>query len=96
MYMFVDADLPDNRNNQRIQNGILIFMNKGPIHWYIKRQRTIEVRTFGAEFQAICTDGKMVESLFYELQMFGMPINGRVTMICDNETVYKYTVMNLY
>ena len=96
MYIFVDADLANNRNNRRSQTGILIFTNESLIHRYIKRQQIIEVRTFGAEFRAMYTDGNMVESLFYELQMFGVPINGTATVICGNETVYKYTVMNLY
>ena len=35
--VFVDADLAEDKANRRSQTGILIFVNKDPIHWYSKR-----------------------------------------------------------
>ena len=34
--MFVDAELTGDKSTRRIQTGVLIFINKSPIHWYIK------------------------------------------------------------
>ena len=36
---------------------------------------------------------EMVEALRYKLRMFGVPVNGAVSVFCDNEAVYKNTVM---
>ena len=68
-------------------------MNKSPIHWYSKRQPTVEASTFGAEFRAMKIAVEMVESLRYKLRMFGVPIDGAAAVFCDNEAVYKNTVM---
>ena len=35
----------------------------------------------------------MVEALRYTLRMFGVPLDGAVNVFCDNEAVYKNTVM---
>ena len=43
---FVDADLAGDKSTRRSQTGILIFVNKAPIHWYSKRQPTVETSTF--------------------------------------------------
>ena len=91
--IFVDADLAGDKRNRRSQTGILIFVNKAPIHWYSKRQPTVEASTFGAEFRAMKTGVEMVESLRYKLRMFGVPIDGPASVFCDNEAVYKNTVM---
>ena len=48
--MFVDASHAGNKKNRRSQTGILIFMNKAPIHWYSKRQATVETSTLEVNF----------------------------------------------
>ena len=35
----------------------------------------------------------MVEALRYKLRMFGEPLDGAANVFCDNEAVYKNTVM---
>ena len=35
----------------------------------------------------------MVEALRYTFRMFEVPLDGAVKMLCDNEAVYKNTVM---
>ena len=47
---FVDSDHAGNRVTLRSHTGIMIFINMAPIHWYSKKQNTIESSTFGAEF----------------------------------------------
>ena len=90
---FVDADLAGDKRNRRSQTGILIFCNKAPIHWYSKRQPSVESSTFGAEFRALKTAVEMVDGLRYKLRMFGVPIDGPTSIFCDNEAVYKNTVI---
>ena len=36
---------------------------------------------------------EMVEALQYKLHMFGVPIDGPCSVFCDNEAVYKNTVL---
>ena len=40
--MFVDADLAGYKSTRRSQTGLLMFINKYPIHWYSKKQGTVE------------------------------------------------------
>ena len=90
---FVDANHASDTVTRRSQTGILIFLNKAPIHWYSKQQPTVESNTFGAEYCAMKTAVEMVEGLRYKLRMFGVPIDGSANIYCDNEAVYKNTVM---
>jgi hypothetical protein len=36
---------------------------------------------------------EMIESLRYKLKMFGIPIDGPADVFCDNQAVYKNTVI---
>ena len=88
---FVDANHAGDRSDRKSQTGILIFVNKAPIHWYSKKQNTVESSTFGAEFCAMKTALEMIEGLRYKLRMMGIPIDGPANVFCDNEAVYKNT-----
>lgn len=90
---FVDANHAGDVVDRRSQTGVLIFVNRAPIHWYSKRQATVEVSTFGAEFCALRIATEMIESLRYKLRMFGVPIDGSANVFCDNESVYKNTTI---
>ena len=91
--MFVDADLVGDKRNCRSQTGILIFVNRAPIHWFLKQQPTVETSTFGAEFCTMKVGVEMVEALQYKLRMFGVPIDGPASIFCDNKAVYQNTVI---
>ena len=88
---FVDANHAGDQSDRKSQTGVLIFINRSPIHWYSKTQNTVEASTFGAEFCAMRTAVEMVESLRYKLRMFGIPIDGPANVYCDNEAVTKNT-----
>ena len=90
---FVDANHAGDTKTRKSQTGILIFVNKAPIHWYSKKQATVESSTFGAEFCAMRIAADQIESLRYKLRMFGVPIDGPANVYCDNEAVYKNTVL---
>ena len=53
----------------------------------------METSTFGAEFRPLKTVVKMVEELKYKLRMFGVPIDGPTITFCDNERLYRNTVL---
>ena len=50
---FVDASHARNKVTRRSHTGILIYLNRAPIIWYSKAQRTVETSTFGAECIAL-------------------------------------------
>ena len=39
------------------------------------------------------TSIEMIEALRYKLRMFGVPIDGPTSILCDNEAVYQNTVV---
>ena len=86
---FVDANHAGDYSDRCSHTGILLFVNKDPIHWYSKKQSTVESSTSGAEFCAMKTAVEMVEALRYKLSMFNVPINGSCSVFYDNEAVYK-------
>ena len=88
---FVYTNHTGNQRDHRSQTGILIFINKAPIHWFSKMQATVEVSTFGAEFCTMRIAVEMIEALRYKLRMFGVPIDGPTNIFCDNEAVTKNT-----
>ena len=92
-HCFVDVDHASNTVTQRLQTGILIFLNQAPIVWYSKWQNTVETSTFGSEFIAMRTAVEHIEVLRYKLCMFGIPVKGPTNVLCDNEAVFKNTTI---
>ena len=90
---FVDSNHAGNIKYRRRQTGILILINKSPVNWYRKFQETVESITFGDEFCAMRIDTDIIEGLRYKLCMFGIPVDGKTSIYCDNEAVYKNTVL---
>ena len=93
IYVFVYARHGKDKVDRRSQTGIFIFMNKYPIHWYSKRQRSVETSTFGDKFYAMKVGVEMVKALRYKLRIFGIPLDVAATTFFDNEAVYKDTDM---
>ena len=67
-----------------IHNGILIFVNLGPILWHSKRQATIKSSTFGSKVIALRTVLYIFKGLQYKLRMMGVNINGTSYMFGYN------------
>ena len=69
---FVDANHAGDVKDRRSQTGIFIFLNRAPIHWYSKKQTTVESSTFGAECVALKITTEIIEELRYKLRMFDL------------------------
>lgn len=89
MTCFVDADHAGCRETRRSHTGVIIFVNKAPILWFLKRQSTVETLTFGSEIVAMRIAIKLSEGLRYKLRMMAVPIEGSCNVLCDNESVVK-------
>ena len=88
-HCLVDADHSGDMATRRSHTGVLLFVNKAPIKWYIKKQNNVEKSMFSSGFIALNTATELVEALWYKLRVFGIPIEGPTNMFCDNEYVYK-------
>ena len=58
-----------------------------PIQWISKRQNTVESSTFGSEFLALKHACELIKGLIYKIKMLGIPIEGPVRILCDNQSV---------
>ena len=85
--IFVDADHAGNKITRRSQTGILVYANMTPIQWISKRQNTVESSTFGSEFLALKHACELIKGLIYKIKMLGIPIEGPVRILCDNQSV---------
>ncbi|KAL7461578.1 hypothetical protein ACHAXS_001999 [Conticribra weissflogii] len=83
--MFVDSDHAGDQCTRRSQSGFLIYLNTALISWYSKRQSTIEMCTFGAEFVAMKTRHR--GPTWYVLCMMGIPIDGATHIYGDSMSV---------
>ncbi len=88
---FVDADHAGCMLTRRLHTGVILFVNRVLIQWYSKWQNTVEMSTFGSEFVAMKTAVEMIEGLRYKLRMMGFPLDGPMSVFCDNVAVVKNT-----
>jgi hypothetical protein len=51
--MYVDSDHAGDRITRRSRSGYLVYLNGALITWYSKRQPSVEMSVFGAEFVAL-------------------------------------------
>ena len=86
---YVDASHAANKVTRKSHTGYLIFLNRAPIHWYSKRQQTVESSAFSSEFIAMKTCVEAIKGLRYKLRMFGVPIRNDdpAHIFCDNMSV---------
>ena len=92
IHCFVDASHASDVVTRRSQTGILIFINRSPIIFFLKRQNLVERSTFGSEFTAMKQAVELVKALRYKLRMFGVPLDREASVYCDNEVVYKMSL----
>jgi len=68
------ANLYHNYLTGRSVTGILHLVNQTPIDWYCKWQATVEMATYGSEFNAVRTDTEQIRDMWYTLHMLGVLI----------------------
>ena len=91
MSVFVDASHAGDPAKRRSYKGILIYLNKGLVDAYSKKQSTVETSTFGSELMALRVAMERVKALRIKLQLMGIPIEGLTNIFCDNESMCKST-----
>jgi len=86
---FVDANHAGKKLTRPSHTRILIYLNRAPIIWYSKAQKTVESSTFGSEFVALRIATETIKALCYKLRMMGVPIEGPANALVDNDSVIK-------
>ena len=61
-HCFVDDELSGNFISRRIQTGVLIFCNRGPVICHSKRHNSVETSKFGSEMMALKNVVELVEA----------------------------------
>ena len=91
--IYVDSDHAHNQVTRRSITGIIMFLNNMPIMWYSKRQKNVELSTYGSELVATRIATKLILELRYTLRMLGVPLDGPALMLGDNMSVVLNTTV---
>jgi hypothetical protein len=89
IHVFVDANHAGNVVTCRSHTGILVFVQNSAIIWVSCRQNTVETSTFGSEFVALRNARDVIIALRYKLRIFGVTLDGKAEVYCDNQGVVK-------
>jgi hypothetical protein len=78
---------------RRSVTGIILFVNKTPVKWISKRQKTVESSTYGSEMVAARIATDLAVEFRYALRMLGVEVDGPAMMFGDNKSVIINTTM---
>ena len=84
---FVDADHAGCQRTRRSHTGLIVYVNKVPIHWISKKQSTVETSSYGSKLVALRHVVEIIEGMRYKLISFGIPVDGAANIFCDNQSV---------
>ena len=83
----VDADHASDTVTRRSRTGFLVYLNCAPVHWWSKKQTSVESSSFGSEFIAMKQCCEYLRGLRYKLRMMGIPVEGPACVYGDNQSV---------
>ena len=89
--LYMDSSHADDKLTTRSHTGYFVFMNMALVDWMSKKQATVEMSTFGAEFVALKHGIERVRGLRYKLRMMGVQISRPMDVYGDNMSVIKNT-----
>ena len=89
---YVDASHGANKVTRIFHSGYILFLNRSPIKWMIKRQHTVETSSFSSEFISLKQCIEDIENLRSKLRTFGIPLSEDqpdTLILFNNEAVCK-------
>ena len=89
----VDADHAADTMTRRSRTGFLVFLNSALVHWWSKKQTSVESSSFGSEFIAMKQCCKYLRGLRYKLRMLGIPCDEPSLVYGDNQSVLTNTTI---
>ena len=84
---YVDANLNHDLVTGRSVSGVLHFVNQTPVHWFTKKQPTVETATYGSEFIAAKLAVEQIMAMRLTLRYLGVEIHGSTHLFGDNGSV---------
>ena len=91
MHAKIDADHASDTVTRRSRTGMLVWLNLSLIHWWSKKQNSVESSSFGSEFIAMKQCCEYLKGLRYKLRMMGIPVMGPAYISGDNQSVLANT-----
>jgi hypothetical protein len=91
MTVYVDADHAHDLVTRRSITGILVMLNKTPIGWVSKRQKTVETSTYGSDLVASRVATELIFEVRYMLLSLGVALYGPALMLGDTMSVVLNT-----
>jgi hypothetical protein len=76
MTVYVDAHHAHDLVTRRYITGILVMLNKTPIRWISKRQKTVETSTYGSELVDSRVATELILEIRYMLRSLGVALDG--------------------
>ena len=89
----VDADHTTDTMTRRSRTGVLVFLNSALVHWWSKKQMSVESSSFGSEFIAMKQCSEYLQGLRYKLRMLGIPCDEPSLVYGDNQSVLVNTTI---
>lgn len=89
----VNADHASDTVSRRSRTGFLVYLNCALVHWFSKKQTSVESSSFGSEFVAMKQCCEYLQGLRYKLRMMGIPCEGPVYIEGDNQSVLANTTI---
>jgi hypothetical protein len=93
MTVYVDADHANDLVTRRSITGILVMLNKTPVRWISKRQKTVETSTYGSKLVASRVATELILEIRYMLWSLGVALDGPALMLGDNMSVVLNTIV---
>jgi hypothetical protein len=93
MTVYVDADHASDLVIRRSNTGILVMLNNTPIRWVSKRQKTVEISTYGSELADSRVATELILEVTYMLRSLGVALDGSALMLGDNMSVVLNTTV---
>ena len=84
---YVDANLNHDLLTGRSVSGVLHFVNQTPVHWFTKKQPTVETATYGSEFIAAKLAVEQIMAMRLTLRYLGVEVHGSTRLFGDNGSV---------
>ena len=84
---YVDANLHHDLVTGRSVTGIIHLVNQTPVHWFSKKQPTVETATYGSEFVAAKQAVEQIIAMRLTLRYLGVEVYGPTHLFGDNGSV---------
>ena len=91
--VFTDADHAHDILIRRSVTGILLMINNTPVKWISKRQKTVEISTYGSELVVAKQAVELILEYRYMFRMMGAKIDQSALLLGDNKSGILNTTM---